>query len=41
MQDLVSRPAIEPEASALGAWILSHWTTKEVLSFNLHINLLS
>ena len=30
MWDLVSRPGIEPHASALGAQSLSHWTTKDV-----------
>ena len=30
MRDLVPRPAIEPRPSALGAWSLTHWTTREV-----------
>ena len=33
MQDLVPRPGIEPGAPALGAWCLTHWTTREVPSF--------
>ena len=28
---IVSCPGIEPKAPALGAWSLSHWTTREVL----------
>ena len=31
MWNLVSWPGIESQASALGAWSLSHWTTREVL----------
>ena len=27
---IVSCPGIEPKAPALGAWSLSHWTTREV-----------
>ena len=36
MWDLVPWPGIEPGPSALGAWSLSHWTTREVsvLSFS-------
>ena len=30
MQDLVPRPGIEPRPPALGAWSLTHWTTREV-----------
>ena len=30
MWDLVPWPGIKPELPALGAWILSHWTTSEV-----------
>ena len=30
MWDLVPRPGIELRVPALGAWSLSHWTTKEV-----------
>ena len=30
MWDLVPRPGIEPRASALGAWSLTYWTTREV-----------
>ena len=30
MWDLVPWPGIEPEPPALGAWSLSHWTTREV-----------
>ena len=30
MWDLISWPGIEPGFSALGAWSLSHWTTREV-----------
>ena len=30
MQDLVPWPGIEPGPGALGAWSLSHWTTREV-----------
>ena len=29
-QDLVPCPGIQPRPPALGAWSLSHWTTKEV-----------
>ena len=29
MWDLVSWPGIEPKRPALGAWTLSHWTTRE------------
>ena len=32
MQDLVPRPGIEPGPSALGAWSIGHWTTREVPS---------
>ena len=28
--DLVPRPGIKPGPSVLGAWSLSHWTTREV-----------
>ena len=31
MQDLVPQPGIEPGPPALGAWSLTHWTTREVL----------
>ena len=31
MWDLVSRPGIQPRPPALGAWSLSHGTTREVL----------
>ena len=31
MWDLVPWPGIEPRHPALGAWSLSHWTTREVL----------
>ena len=31
MCDLVPWPGIEPGPPALGAWSLSHWTTREVL----------
>ena len=30
MWDLVSQPGIKPRPPALGAWSLSHWTTREV-----------
>ena len=30
MWGLVSRPGIESRPHALGAWSLSHWTTREV-----------
>ena len=30
MRNLVSWPGTEPEPPALGAWRLSHWTTREV-----------
>ena len=30
MWDLVPRPRIKPRPPALGAWSLSHWTTREV-----------
>ena len=30
MRDLVPRPGIEPGPPALGAWGLTHWTTREV-----------
>ena len=30
MWHLVPRPGIEPWSPALGAWILTHWTTREV-----------
>ena len=39
MWDLVPWPGIEPESPALGAWNLSHWTTREVpnsLIFHFH-----
>ena len=32
MWDLVPWPGIEPEPSAFGAWSLSHWTPREVLT---------
>ena len=35
MWDLVPWPGIEPRHLALGAWSLSHWTTKEVPEYNL------
>ena len=34
MWDLVPQPGIEPRSPALGAWSLSHWTTREVLGFS-------
>ena len=30
IQDLVSQPGIKPGPPALGAWSLTHWTTREV-----------
>ena len=30
MWDLVPRPGVEPGPPALGAWRLTHWTTREV-----------
>ena len=30
MRDLIPWPGMEPRPPALGAWILSHWTTREV-----------
>ena len=43
MWDLVPRPGIEPGSPALGAWSLSHWTTREVPIFgflsNTHLSL--
>ena len=33
--DLVPRPGIKPQPPALGAWNLSHWTTREYLSYFL------
>ena len=30
MRDLRPQPGIEPGPPALGAWSLSHWTTREV-----------
>ena len=30
LRDLVPRPGIEPGPPALGAWRLSHWTTREL-----------
>ena len=30
MRDLVPQPGIEPGPPALGAWSLTHWTTREV-----------
>ena len=30
MWDLVPQPGIEPRPPALGAWSLTHWTTREV-----------
>ena len=30
MWDLVSQPGIQPRPPALGAWSLTHWTTREV-----------
>ena len=33
MRDPVPQPGTEPRPPALGAEILSHWTTKEVLKF--------
>ena len=35
IEDLVPWPGIEPRPSALGAWSLSHWITREVPSLNL------
>ena len=35
MWDLVSWLGIEPQPPALGAWNLSHWTTREYLSYFL------
>ena len=32
MWDQVPQPGIKPEPPALGAWSLSHWTTREVLA---------
>ena len=34
MQGLVPWPGIKPEASALGAWSLSHWTIREIPLFS-------
>ena len=34
MWDLVPQPGIKPRPPALGAWSLSHWTTREVQTFN-------
>ena len=34
MQNLVPWPGIKPGPPALGTWNLSHWTTREVLSFS-------
>ena len=31
MWDLIPRPGMEPGPPVLGAWSLSHWTTREVL----------
>ena len=31
--DLVSRPGMEPGPTALEAWSLSYWTTREVLKY--------
>ena len=33
MWDLVPQLRIEPRPSAVGAWSLSHWTTREVPDF--------
>ena len=30
MQDLVPQPEIEQRPPALGAWTLSHWTTRNI-----------
>ena len=30
MWDLIPHPGIEPGSPALGAWSLTHWTTREV-----------
>ena len=30
MRDLVPQPGIEPRPPVLGAWSLTHWTTREV-----------
>ena len=35
MRDLVPCVGIEPGPPALGAWSLSHWTTREVPSSNV------
>ena len=32
--NLVPCPGVEPRPPALGAWSLSHWTTREVLDIN-------
>ena len=37
MWDLVPWPGIEPRSPALGAWSLSHWTTREVPVFFLFV----
>ena len=38
MWDLVPQPGMEPGPPALGAWSLSHWTTREVpLGFFLSV----
>ena len=35
MQDFSSPTSIEPVLPALEVWSLNHWTTREVLKFNL------
>ena len=37
MWDLVPRPGIEPGPPALGAWSLTHWTTREVSRIHFKI----
>ena len=36
MRDLVPQLGIKPQPPALGAWILTHWTTREVPAFHLY-----
>ena len=33
VQDLVPQPGIEPWPPALGAWSLTHWTTRKVSEY--------
>ena len=40
MWDPVPQPGIKPIRSALGAWSLSHWTTREVLGRLSYLSLL-